>query len=183
MKQFFYHDYYYLDTFLLPTMFFIAFLITMIKWKNRWLFYGIMAILYFVLSWEFQESYIHVQRTKVEFHVDDLLYQRKSILSDMKQLIEKNNIEADKIINFPDPIFPFNIAQVNLKRRGYWDRSEFNPEIKTTYLHLLSIRSCDYMLITEKYLNEKYKNDNPDFDQQLIFVDKYNSSILFKYKK
>ena len=122
IQQFYYHDYYYLDTFLLPTTLFVAFLITMIKWKNRWLFYGIIAILYFVLSWGFNESYIHVQRTKVEFHPEDPLYQRVSILSDMKQLIEKHKIGTDKVINFPDPIFPFNIAQVNLKRRGYWDR-------------------------------------------------------------
>jgi hypothetical protein len=183
MKQFYYHDYYYLDTFLLPVTLFVAFLISMIKWKNKWLFYGIIAILYFVLSWNFKESYIHVQRTKVEFWEEDPLYQRVFILSDMKHLIEKNHIGTDEVINFPDPIFPFNIAQVNLRRRGYWDKSGFEPSIVTSPLHQLSINTCDYMLITEKYLDEEYKQTHPEFDHQLIYVDKYETTVLFKYIK
>jgi hypothetical protein len=183
IRQFYYHDHYYLDVFLLPVTLFVAFLIIMIKWENKWLYYVIIAGLYVVLAWGINISYIHVQRTKVEFLVEEPLYQRVFILADMKHLLEKNHIEKDKVINFPDPIFPVNIAQVNLGYRGYWDRSGFEPYTADSPLHDLSIRTCDYMLITEKYLEEEYKSTHPDFDRQLIYVDKYNSAVLFKYIK
>ena len=171
IKQYKYHDYYFIDTFYTAVTLLIVFCITFIKWDWKIVNTLIKVFLLVLLCFMIDKSN-KSQKQRLEFTPSQNEYYVDEYIDDIQYLMEKHSIDENKTVYIMDDQMQANVAFCKLRQKGFcWNGFDQNQRW---------LSKADYIFSSKKSLvNTLFKYDYT-LPFKLETIDEYGTIVMMK---